>query len=98
MIDWIEMTIPRYLVIIKGNKGVINDKSLFIAEEDIYDITRIIRTWKESYKGNGINDSKYYINLFDKDNKSIGNYTFDGDYPDDFLELVDVIGNIYDRR
>ena len=97
MIYKIEMNIPNYVLIVKDNKGIINDKSIYITKTDIDDIARIIRSWKNIYKGNNINETNYYIKLFDKDDNNIGSYDFDGDYPSDFQELVYVIKNIYDR-
>ena len=97
MIYKIEMSIPSYTVIIKDNKGIINDKSIFITKDDISDIARIIRLWKSVYKKDIINESKYYIKLFDKDDNNIGDYTFDGDYPDNFYALVSLVSELYAR-
>ena len=98
MIERIEMSVPNYTLIIKGNKGIINDKSIFITKEDIDDIARIIRLWKSKYINNSVlNEVKYYINLYDKDGNDIGKYLFDGDYPDNFNSLIIKLGEIYAR-
>ncbi len=93
----IEMNIPNYKLIIKENKGIINDKSVFITKDDYYDIFRVIRLWKESYKDNSIiNENKYYINIYE-DGKLVDKFEFDGAFPDNFHNLVSIIGEIYGR-
>ena len=93
----IELFIPQYKAILKDNKGIINDKALFITEDDYYDIFRVIRLWKELYKNNSIiNETKYFIKVYDN-NKLSAKYEFDGAFPDNFQNLVRVIGEIYGR-
>ena len=97
MIYKIEMLIPSYKVSIIGNKGIINNKEVPITEEDIDSIARDIRLWKPSYKGNHIVDTVHYIYLYDENDNKIGSFTFDGDYPDDFHNLVDTVRVLYDK-
>ena len=99
MINKIEMSIPNYTLIIKGNKGIINDKNTFITKEDIDDIAREIRLWNESYiDDTKLNENIYYINLYDENDNDIGHYKFNGAFPRNFQNLINIIGNIYDRR
>ncbi len=96
MIGKMEMKLPNYEVSINNYNGIINNKKVIISKEDINDIIRVIRTWKEKYKSNGLSDFHYYIYLYDNDNKSLGDYAFDGEYPEDFDILLSIIRNIYE--
>jgi len=97
MINKIEMIIPNYNVSIIGDKGIINNKEVPITEDDIDSIARDIRLWKSTYKGSHLVDTVHYIYLYDENDNKIGSFTFDGDYPDDFHNLVDTVRVLYDK-
>ena len=53
---------------------------------------------KNNYKGNNISESKYFINLYDSDEKLIDSFKFEGDYPSNFDCLLSIIGRLYEGK
>lgn len=96
MINIIDMYLPNYKVIIKDNYASINDKTLLLNEDDKDSIIREIRTWKEVYRGKPLEESAYYIKIYDN-NDLIRNIIFKGAFPDNFNNLINIVGDLYDR-
>ena len=97
MISRIEMFISGYNVLIENNrKCVINDKECVLKSDDIDNIIRIIRNWDYDYSNNKIIGEVHYMIKIVYDNHEY-RYKFDNAFPDNFLELVNYIGGIYER-
>ena len=96
MINKIEMNIPNYIVSIDDNKCIINDKEIDISKDDINNIIRTIRAWNKEYRSNSIIDNPSSIVLY-KDEEIIDKFIFEGLYPEDFYNLLDIVGEIYAR-
>lgn len=96
MINKIEMYLPNYNVIIDNNNAYINDKTLLLNEEDIDNIIREIRAWKEEYKKNALEESDYYIRLYNND-ELVKAHLFHGSFPENFNNLLEIVGDLYDR-
>jgi hypothetical protein len=97
MIDKIEMCLPNYILVIKNNICIINDKNVYIDNNTIDDILGIIRLWKDKYGNNPLRNNNYYIRIYSND-EVINDYSFNGSYPKNFKNLLDLVGDIYDRR
>ncbi len=96
MINKIEMYLPNYNVIIDDNNAYINDKTLLLNAEDIENIIREIRAWKEDYKKNALEESDYYIRLYNND-ELVKAHLFHDSFPENFKNVVDIVGDLYDR-
>jgi hypothetical protein len=94
MVDKIEIMIPNYSAIINEGKSFINDREVEVKENDIEEIVRIIRDWKQEYKARFAEDI-YTIRVFAEDEEVT--YRFYSAFPDDFYLLVDYLGVLYDR-
>ena len=96
MIDRIEIYLPGYIGILSQENAIINNKNISINEEDIENIIRIIRSWNKNYIAKYLDKNTYRIRLY-SDNKMLSEYYFNNLFPDDFDDLIRVIGDIYDR-
>ena len=98
MIRKIEMIISNFNVLIdkENNNCIINDRECVLKSDDIDNIIRIIRNWDYNYINNKIiGENHNMINIICNDNEY--KYRFDNAFPDNFRDLVDYIGGIYDR-
>ena len=83
MINIIDMYLPNYKVIIKNNYAYINDKTLLLKEEDKENIIREIRAWKEEYRGKALEETEYYIRIYNNTDL-LRTHLFNGAFPENF--------------
>lgn len=96
MVEKIKINIPNYIVDIDKDKCIINDKEIYINKEDIDGIIRIIRNWKNEYRGFIPSGNEYNI-VINSDGKEYI-YKFINAFPDDFFILNTFLGGLYDRK
>ena len=92
------MNINKFDVFIDedSNICIINNKNCVLKSDDIDNIIRIIRNWDYDYSNNKIIGEVHYMIKIVYDNREY-RYKFDNAFPDNFLELVNYIGGIYER-
>ncbi len=99
MINKIFMKIPGYSVKFRENGGTINGKAIVFSDNDLNEIIGTIRLWNNSYKGNNIiSETHYYIKLYDNDDNLIDYFSFEGDYPSNFDNLLTIVGRLYEGK
>ena len=96
MINIIDMYLPNYKVIIKNNYACINDKTLLLTEEDKENIIREIRVWKDEYRGKALEKTEYYIRIYNNADL-LRTHLFNGAFPENFNNLLEIVGDLYDR-
>ena len=97
MIEKLEMHLPNYEVQISNTNSFINGRKIIINDEDIRNIIRIIRLWKNLYKDvNGLDKEKYYIYI--KTDKEETFINFISNFPADFSHLTAFLGDLYVRK
>lgn len=96
MINNIEINIQNYNLIIDNNHCIINNTPIPIKTIDIDNIIGIIRNWNPNYYNNKIiGEDNYFIKIHY--NNKINIYKFKNDYPSNFKELTNYVGEMYDR-
>ena len=96
MINKIEIKLMNYIVFIKNDICIINNKTINLKKEDIDNMIRMIRNWKELYTNHQIiGENHDYINIYENNNKY--EYIFHNSYPKDIECLVNYLGEMYER-
>ena len=90
----IEIDLPIYKCVICEGESIINNKKVMVTSNDISDIVRIIRDWKPEYK-NTFSQDIYTIKII-TDKEEIVHKFFNA-FPDDYIMLEKLLGDLYDR-
>ena len=102
MVDSIEISIKsgintKYssLFDFKNNLCIINDKKIMINDITESRLLRIIRTWKNNYgNSNNIDAEEFLITVIS--NNVIEIIKGKGNYPNNYDELLEFLGDLYD--
>lgn len=95
MINRIEIDIPNWKAIIVDGESIINDKIINLNNKNIQDIVRIIRNWNNEYKDN-YELNIHSIRVITDDFEEV--YRFYNKYPNNFINLIKYLEELYDRK